>query len=254
MTETLHVPTSGDTPKVTPLPAQDVAFREQMRRYILEHSEPWHRKHLGDLERLWQQWNIEHFDAAMHVATILLSNPTNPRRLGQCAPISGFGCRSEIIIRPSLLVGTHPKVRAGSKYARGRSLLVADVLLHEMIHQWQQEITGDTEESYKGHGPTFSAKANEIGARLGLPLVGRTYKKRDCADKGLESPSYWPHIVRPEGYFLGAVVPISGDTLEEDRPALCKSAAVSLAQRFSVEEIRAITEIAVQAKEEASAP
>ncbi len=254
MTDTLHVPTSGDTPKVTPLPAQDVAFREQMRRYILEHSEPWHREHLGHLGRLWEQWNIEHFDAAMVIATILLSNPTNPRRLGQCGPISGFGCRSEIIIRPSLLTGTHPMVHVGDEYERGRSLLVADVLLHEMIHQWQQEVTGDTDKNYKGHGPTFSAKANEIGARLGLPLVGRTYKKRDCADKGLESPSYWPYFVRPDGYYLGAVVPTSGDTPEEDRPALCKSAAVSLTRHFSVEEIRTITDMAIQAKEEASAP
>ncbi len=251
MAEILHVPTSGDAPKVTPLPAQDIAFREQMRKYILEHSEPWHREHLGHLGRLWEQWNIEHFDAAMVIATILLSNPTNPRRLGQCGPISGFGCRSEIIIRPSLLTGTHPMVHFGTEYERGRSLLVADVLLHEMIHQWQQEVTGDTDKNYKHHGPTFSTKANEIGARLGLPLVGRTYKKRDCADKGLESPSYWPYIVRPEGYFLGAVVPTSGDMPEEDRPALCESAAVSLARRFSAEEIRTIAEMAVQMKGDA---
>ncbi len=251
MTETLHVPTSGDTPKVTPLPAQDIAFREQMRRYILEHSEPWHREHLGHLGRLWEQWNIEHFDAAMVIATILLSNPTNPRRLGQCGPISGFGCRSEIIIRPSLLTGTHPMVHVGDEYERGRSLLVADVLLHEMIHQWQQEVTGDTDKHYKGHGPTFSAKANEIGARLGLPLVGRTYKKRDCADKGLESPSYWPYIVRPKDHYLGAYVLASRDKPEEDRPALCESAAVSLARRFSADEIRTIAEMAVRMKGDA---
>ncbi|MDP9485017.1 MAG: SprT-like domain-containing protein [Actinomycetota bacterium] len=249
---TPHVPTSGDTPKVTPLPAQDIAFREQMRRYILEHSEPWHREHLGRLERFWEQWNAEHFGAEMVIAAIVLSEPSTPRRLGQCAAVSGIGCRSEISIRPSLLTGTHPMVHVGDEYERGRSLLVADVLLHEMIHQWQQEVTGDTEEGYHGHGPTFSAKANEIGARLGLPLVGRTNKKRDCADKGLESPSYWPHIVRPEGYFLGAVVPTSRDKLEEDRPALCESAAVSLARRFSAEEIRTIAEMAVRMKGGAS--
>ncbi len=247
MTETLHVTTSGDTPKVTPLPAQDIAFREQMRRYILEHSEPWHREHLGHLGRLWEQWNIEHFAAAMVIPTILLSNPTNPRRLGQCGPISGFGCRSEIIIRPSLLVWTHPLVKAGAEYARGRSLFVADVLLHEMIHQWQQEVTGKTEDGNHGHGPGFRDKANEIGAKLGLPKV-RTNQKRG-KDKDLPSCSQWPH--RPDGFYLGAVVTTSGDTPEEDRPALCKSAAVSLAQRFSVEEIRTIAEIAIQAKEEA---
>ncbi len=249
MTEILHVPTSGDTPKVTPLPAQDIAFREQMRRYILEHSEPWHREHLGHLERLWVQWNIEHFDAAMVIATILLSNPTNGRRLGQCAPISGFGCRSEIIIRPRLLTGEHPMVRAGDEYARGRSLLVADVLLHEMIHQWQQEVTGATEEGYHGHGPTFRDKANEIGAKLRLPPV-RTSKARG-KDKDLPSCSYWPYGNRPDGYFFGAYVPTSRDEPEEDRPALCESAAVSLARRFSAEEIRTIAEMATRMKGDA---
>ncbi len=246
---TPHVPTSGDTPKVTPLPAQDIAFREQMRRYILEHSEPWHREHLGRLERFWEQWNAEHFGAEMVIAAIVLSEPSTPRRLGQCAAVSGIGCRSEISIRPSLLTGTHPMVRGGAKYAEGRSLFVADVLLHEMIHQWQQEVTGHTEEGYHGHGPTFRDKANEIGAKLGLPPV-RTSKARG-KDEDLPSCSYWPHRNRPDGYFLGAYVLTSGDAPEEDRPALCESAAVSLARRFSAEEIRTISEMAVRMKGDA---
>ncbi len=128
-------------------------------------------------------------------------------------------------------------------------MLVADVLLHEMIHQWQQEVTGDTEEGYHGHGPTFRDKANEIGAKLGLPPV-RTCKKRG-KDEDLPSCSYWPHGNRPDGYYLGAVVTTSGDTLEQDRPALCESAAVSLARRFSAEEIRTIAEMAVRMKGDA---
>jgi hypothetical protein len=249
MTETLHVTTSGDTPKVPPLPAQDIAFREQMRRYILEHSEPWHREHLGRLERLWEQWNAEHFGAEMVIAAIVLSEPSNPRRLGQYAAVSGIGCRSEISIRPSLLTGTHPMVQGGAKYAEGRSLLVADVLIHEMIHQWQQEVTGKTEDGNHGHGPTFRDKANEIGAKFGLPPV-RTNQKRG-KDKDLPSCSYWPYGNRPDGYYLGAVVTASGDKPEEGRPAMCEGAAKSLARRFSVEEIRTIAEMAVRMKGDA---
>ncbi len=140
-------------------------------------------------------------------------------------------------------------VHFGTEYERGRSLLVADVLLHEMIHQWQQEVTGDIEEGYHGHGPTFRDKANEIGAKLGLPPV-RTCKKRG-KDKDLPSCSYWPYGNRPDGYYLGAAVTTSVDKPEEDRPALCESAAVSLARRFSADEIRTIAEMAVRMKGDA---
>ncbi len=46
-------------------------------------------------------------------------------------------------------------------------------------------------------------------------------------------------------------VPTSGDMPEEDRPALCESAAVSLARRFSAEEIRTIAEMATRMKGDA---
>src|SRR5829696_8026828 len=99
--------------------------------------------------------------------------------------------REQIRLRPSLLTGTHPRVNGS---AEGRFLFVADVLLHEMIHQWQQEVSGETDEAWHGHGPAFRDKANEIGARLGLGIV-RTSKKRG-KDADLPSCSYWPHVVR----------------------------------------------------------
>ncbi len=231
-THTAHVPTSGDEPKVKPLSEHDVALREQIRRYILEHSEPWHREHLGKLTELWEEHNHTHFAGEMVVPVILLSEPSNPRRLGDCGPVSGMGCRSQIRLRPSLLTGTHPSVNGN---ARGRFLFVADVLLHEMIHQWHQEVTGETEEGYHGHGPAFRDKANEIGVRLGLPSV-RTSKKRG-KEKDLPSCAYWPHIVRPEGFYLGAYVPTSRDKsrtvaiptdLEEAVPILKKHFAGNL--------------------------
>src|SRR5262249_48651882 len=81
-------------------------------------------------------------------------------------------------------------------------LLVADILLHETIHQYQTEVSGQTEEGYSGHGPHFRDLANKIGAKLGLPPV-RTGKKRG-KEKDLPSCSYWPHIVRPAEYYQGA--------------------------------------------------
>jgi len=95
-------------------------------------------------------------------------------------------------------------MRKGSRNAEGRRRFVEDILLHEMIHQWTQEVTRQGDEHYSGHGPAFSAKANEIGVKLGLPDVGKTCKARDRKNEE-PSPSYWPSNVRPDGYYQGAV-------------------------------------------------
>jgi hypothetical protein len=242
-TEITHVTTNGDAPKVAPVPEQDVRLREQLKRYILEHSEEWHREHLGKLATLWERYNVEHFASEMVVPVILLNEPSNPRRLGDCGPFSGMGCRSQIRIRPSLLTGTHPSVNGNKE---GRFLFVADVLLHEMIHQWQQEVSGDTDVGYHGHGPAFRDKANEIGRRLGLGPV-RTCKARG-KDKDLPSCSQWPHNVRASDYYLGAYVPTSGDkagTLQV--PPEIHAFAKMGAARFDPDELcRLIREYAVE--------
>ena len=106
---------------------------------------------------------------------ILLAEPKSPRALGDHANISGWGSKNQIRIRPSLWDGSHPQVKAGEEYAEGRFLLVADVLLHETIHQYHDEITGQAEKSYHGHGPAFRDECNRIGKELGLPPV-RTAK------------------------------------------------------------------------------
>src|SRR5918998_260412 len=121
--ETLHVPSSGDAPNPTaaPLSERDVAHRESFVRYVLEDAEEWHREHLGRLYNLWRKWNTEHYDGQLVEPYIMLNEPSNPRRLGDCGGVSGFGGRSQIRIPPSLLTGTHPSMidargatRAGS--------------------------------------------------------------------------------------------------------------------------------------------
>jgi hypothetical protein len=198
------VVTQQSAPAVAPLGAAAVAHREDFHRYVLDEAEPWHREHLGRLYELWEEWNRAHFAAAMVPPYILLNEPVAPNVYGDCGVVSGFGGRSQIRLRPSLLWGTHPVVRDGGAFAAGRFIFVADVLLHEMIHQWQQEITGTREKSYHGHGPTFRDRANAIGAVLGLPPV-RTCKSRG-KDADLPSCSQWPHNVRPPDFYMGAYV------------------------------------------------
>jgi hypothetical protein len=220
------------------LAAADIDHRQQFRQYVLSEAEPWHREHLGRLYGLWDAWNAEVFGGRLQPPYLLLAEPTNPRRLGDCSSISGFGGKSQIRIRASLLVGTHPIVRGDPEYAEGRFLFVAECLLHEMIHQWHQEVTGRNDEHYHGHGPAFRDECNRIGKMLGLPAV-RCSKARG-KDNSLPSCSYWPHCVRPADYYGGAYI------ARPPRPPPPKSAelrdliAIALAdlEKGNVEEAR----------------
>ncbi len=199
-------PLVGTRPPPSPLSPEDIAHRKGFWEFVETHGAPWHKQHLGRLLDLWMQWNREHYQGALVPPYILLSEPSEPKRLGDCGSVSGFGGRSQIRIRPSLLLGTHPHIRPEKIYTEGRFLFVADVLLHEMIHQWQQEIVGNSEPHYHGHGPIFRDKCNEIGERLGLPRV-RTSKMRG-RDADLPSCSHWPHEVRPDEFYQGAYRPL----------------------------------------------
>ncbi len=190
------------------LTPEDIAQREALWAYIDACANDWHRRHLTRLRASWETWNEGFYASQLKVPLILLNEPTSPPVYGSCARISGYGGRSQIRIRPSLLRGTHPHMRCENAYAEGRFLFVEDVLRHEMIHQWQQEVTGSEEGGSRGHGKTFRDKCNEIGAKLGLAPV-RTGKKRGC-DAELPSCAQWPHNVRSLEYYQGAYVPPEG--------------------------------------------
>jgi hypothetical protein len=91
-------------------------------------------------------------------------------------------------------------MREGEEFQEGRFRYAAGVLMHEMTHQWQFEIVGNTEDSYHGHGTVFRNKANEIGAKLGLGRVRAN--RKDRKDKNLPSCAHWPHAVRPLECYL----------------------------------------------------
>jgi len=196
-----------------PPPPADLELRQQVREYASKNGD----RYSARLFDLWDEWNEKYFDGRMAPAVILLGTPGATTCYGDCASHGSIvGCTSEIRIRRSILLGTLRDLRKGTKDPKGLQLFLEDVLLHEMIHQWQFEISGDRDESWSGHGPAFSAKANEIGRRLGLPTVGRTCKARD-RKKGEPSPSQWPHNVRPHPeYYRGAHVPGSKDDVPEE--------------------------------------
>lgn len=212
--------------KVAAIRDCDVRHRKEYERFVMKDGDP----AVSELIKLWHEWNEEFFDGAFQACPIiLLAEPSTPSRLGDYSVRSGHGCRSQVRIRPSLLAGTHPHVKPGPEYREGRLRFVVDVCLHETIHLWQDEIMGDLEPNYHGHGPLFRDKCNEIGVKLGLPPV-RTCKKRG-KDKDLPSCSHFPHNVRPPGYYDGAYVRRS------EKPGSLRGRLERLLRDFSAQEI-----------------
>lgn len=201
------------TRKVTDTGPSDAvrAHRADYWTWIEANGVPPERDILLRLRDHWHEVNAAYFGGAMALPYVTLTEPSTPRILGQCCPVSSWGSRLEIRIRPSLMEGTYPHLQGPEQ---GRFLFAADVLTHEAIHQWQMEITGQREGSYHGHGPGFAEKANEIGTALGLPPVVARNRKGSDAPRAAN----WPHNVRPPEYYLGAYRPPGPVTTTGDSP------------------------------------
>jgi hypothetical protein len=204
----------------------DINHRKEYEKFVLKDGNPT----VSKLIHLWNHWNTEYFDNSFKACPIiLLAEPSRPSVLGDYSAIGAYGNRAQIRIRPSLMWGTHPHMLPGDEYKKGRFLFVADVTLHETIHLWQDEVQGDLEPAYHGHGPLFRDKCNEIGEKLGLPPV-RTCKKRG-KDAEMPSCSQFPHNVRPSGYYQGAYI------RGADEPRPLKGRLERLLKDFSAEQI-----------------
>jgi len=132
------------------------------------------------LFEVYRQHNAKHFAGKLGEPFVMLMTPSSPRALGDYQGKDPHGIYSRIRVRPNVL-------KKGAKFTD-------DVLLHEMVHAWCNEIVGDPEEGYKGHGPEFARKCNAIGETLGLAKVfARGRGGPNCAQ--------WPMNVRPADYY-----------------------------------------------------
>lgn len=188
----------------------DIDHKVEFEKFVLAETNGAYRKFVGELYQKWHEYKREYFNDSLVIPTYLtLSNPKTTKRLGEYSSVSSWGGSSEIRIRPTLFTGKHPLINAGAPM-EGRKRFLFDILLHEMVHQYSHEALGIWEESFHGHGPVFRDECNRISTLLGITQRVRTCKKRG-ADKDLPSCAYWPHIVRPDGYYQGAVDDYSTD-------------------------------------------
>jgi hypothetical protein len=201
------------------LPAAVAEHRAEYWSWVNKHADTAMRDTLIGLRDHWQASNAAFFDGRMLLPYITLTEPSAPRIYGQCCPQSSWGSRLEIRLRPSLLDGTHPHLKAPTVPAEiegcitidreawdeGRAVFVRDVLLHEMIHQHVMEHEPFVNESaYHGHGPVFTEHANRIGAQLGLPEV--KVRNRKGSAPGPKA-AQWPHCVAPPHRYLDVYHP-----------------------------------------------
>jgi hypothetical protein len=154
------------------LNAADKKHRKDFAEYATHDSaSDWHREHLERLYAFGISVNRDRFKGACIQPHIVLAEPKMPRALADHAPVSGWGSRNQIRLRPSVITGQHKLLKDGDEYAEGRMRFVEDVLLHESVHQYADEVLHNPENSYKGNGPVFAGECIRIGAALGLPPV-----------------------------------------------------------------------------------
>jgi predicted SprT family Zn-dependent metalloprotease len=147
----------------------------------------------GPLDRLaayWHEANQRWFGGEMKPVPIVAGLEKTRLTMGR----AGYDWRAgyQIEIRESLL---------GRIDEPGMYREITDVLLHEMIHQYQHQTRGRLDEPH--HGPEFTAWCNKIGAGLGLPEVAAR------KPRGREVPlsRYWPSCVRPDRVHVLEVKP-----------------------------------------------
>jgi hypothetical protein len=180
------------------------------RRAVFDYASTAAEAWTEELERfgaLWRKFNEQFFDGALDEPHISIGSPTSPKAAGEFHKIGGDGLRSLILIRRTHVDGTFnrgkvPLPGQTLRYFRedhGLELRwrhLADILLHEQIHQAQYQLGSPSKTK---HDVDFAAMCNAVGDQLGLRHVVSRRRKNDPSR--LPIAANWPFNVRPEGYY-----------------------------------------------------
>ncbi|MGA2797920.1 MAG: SprT-like domain-containing protein [Thermoguttaceae bacterium] len=191
---------SATDPNIPILPASRSILNAERRRYALfvaKYAEPVYRQVLIELYILWEHFNRLFFKNRLKHPHLMMGR-VPPNVFSFCKSLTDWGADLQITFDQRFVLGGHKKITK-TWPAEGTKLLVNDILLHEMIHQYHFELTGNSEPGYRGHGPQFTKVCNEIGEQLGLPAV--ITRRRGTKDGEKPTSSRWPCNVRPDGYY-----------------------------------------------------
>jgi hypothetical protein len=196
--------------------------------FVLNDAHERYREPLTELYIEWQEENERYYQGRLQVPHILIAE-TPPQALVVFQSLTYYGGRNQIAIdarvldkRRSFVIEAWP--------AEGNTRFVKDLLRHGMVHQALSEIERYPDEENIKHGEGYTEICNPIGRAMGLPTVVTRHRQRE--DKGKPKANAWPFNVRPEGYYLGHVIP-PGQPRAQRPPALRGLAGVlSLFRHF----------------------
>jgi hypothetical protein len=182
-------------------------IRDQIRTFSLSRAEGPDRETIQTLYRLVDEINQHFFGGKLDPVVILITPPSSARASADAAEFSGFGCRQQMRIRPSVARGGHNSerpqgVKPFHRMVPGHALedrerYLWDLALHESVHLWLNQVEDPRRHEHQGHGAPFTAECNRIGALLGLDPVVSRRRNKDDARVGISSA--WPFCVRPGG-------------------------------------------------------
>lgn len=164
------------------------------------------------------EFKSKFFVPGFQIPEIKIGLPTSPRASwGQYLHRGDHGMVGEIIINSRLFTNEVDGVVHIDGTEVGFLRFLDDVLLHQLVHGYMHTVLGDPESTYRGHGPRFTKKCNDIGFELGLRSV-RHAKSKSAAEADRPRCNTWPHCVRDMAYYQGALVPVLSNGGDTDIP------------------------------------
>jgi hypothetical protein len=182
-------------------------IRSEIRAFSLSEAEGPDREIVRALYETFDRHNTVFWAGELHPVPILISPPTSARAFADASEFSGFGCKQQMRVRPSVARGIHnsdrqPGVKPFHRMTPEHDLedrlrWLSDLVLHEMVHLWLNQIEHPGQHEHQGHGAAFTSECNRIGTVLGLPLVKSRRRRND--PPSLPISGQWPQNVRPGG-------------------------------------------------------
>jgi hypothetical protein len=185
-------------------------IRAAIRDFSLREAEGPDRELIIALYEAFDEHNARFWDSALTPVPILITPPTSPKAFADASEFSGFGCRQQLRMRPACARGVYPIGAYGTAPKPGWRMLpghplkdrlrwLSDVVLHEMVHLWLNQIEHPDRHDHQGHGKPFCAECNRISSMMSPALPNVVPRRRKGQAASLPIGAQWPHNVRPGG-------------------------------------------------------
>ena len=193
-----------DGSKLPAYPPQEELL-DSVERFALTSAPDFFGTYEPRLHLFFEHANRQFFDGRIPRVHIKIGTCRSPRStLGFFRTIGDHGLTGEIVLNIGLFTKSFPGYEETESKREGFFLFLKDVLLHEMTHAYCHLVLNQPDRTYFGHGPNFTNECNRIGKILGLCEVRSKWNKK-IADADKPACNYWPHCLRGEEYYHGAI-------------------------------------------------